>query len=151
MDRLARALVRKLRLRVIKRRRKRALEDDLALRHQEDKGGRAAVALKTREMRELRRRLREMESRRWVCLRNGCGLRRFFSAGEWGGIFTPAVGRICQLVLPPTLVELVSYRCLLSTSFSSWCLSSVIILSNHNHNHNHTPHPPTAQTATTYT
>jgi hypothetical protein len=83
VDRVARALLRRLRVRVIKRRRRRAQEDEVVRRQQEDRGGRAAVAQKTREVREVRRRLGEIEGRRWACMRNGCDLRRFFSAGEW--------------------------------------------------------------------
>lgn len=90
MERVARALVRKLRVRVVKRRRAKAHEEEVLKRQQEGKGERAVVAQKTREMREVRRRLGEIEGRRWVCMRNGCDLRRFFSAGgrvwasEWG-------------------------------------------------------------------
>ena len=82
---MARALVRKLRMRVVRRRRAQAQDEEALRRQQEGRAERAVVAQKTREMREVRRRLGEIEGRRWVCMRNGCDLRRFFSAGEGEG------------------------------------------------------------------
>ena len=83
IDKVARAFVRKLRTKVIRRRRKQAAADEIVLQQQKDKGERAIIAQKSRELREVRRRVQEIDSRRWVCIRHGCNLRRFFSADRY--------------------------------------------------------------------
>ena len=83
IDKVARAFVRKLRIRVIRRRRKQAATDEIVLQQQKEKGERAIIAQKSRELREVRRRVQEIDSRRWVCIRHGCNLRRFFSADRY--------------------------------------------------------------------
>ena len=68
---------------VVKRRAKKAAKDDVLQAQAAEKAARALVAAKARELRETRRRVQEMESRRWICMRNGCNLRRFYSADRY--------------------------------------------------------------------
>jgi hypothetical protein len=79
----ARKFLEKLRIAVVRARRRKAVVHEAEERAAEERRERSMVNQRKNEILRMRKRVELLENRKWVCMRPGCNLRKFFSAQRY--------------------------------------------------------------------